>query len=213
MTAALFHQEYLQTIAPDGHAAIGYDQEWYGLLWRRRAGCGPTTAANMLTYLHRAGQLILPDVADPSMPEGLMDLCWNYITPTMWGLNTTGLFRDGADRLLASIGSLLRSQVLDVDKDERLRPTAGETAVFIEKGLAANSPVAFLNLSNGAVEHLDAWHWVTVLGLERQGANVVLRLLDNTNILSVDLALWLRTTTRGGGFVYLALPGEAESTS
>jgi hypothetical protein len=31
-----------------------------------------------------------------------------------------------------------------------------------------------------------------------------LHILDNTVQLRVDLPLWLATTTRGGGFVYLA---------
>lgn len=212
MTAALLHLPYLNTVAPSGSDAIGHDQEWYGLLWRRRAGCGPTTAANLLTYMHRAGLLVLPDTADPATPEHLMDFCWNYVTPTMWGLNTTQLFRDGADRLLQSIGSRLRSQVLDVNKEERLRPTPAQAAAFIEKGLAAHSPVAFLNLSNGEVRHLDAWHWVTVLGVDHTGEDITLRVLDNTQLLEVDLPLWLRTTTRGGGFVYLALPESADST-
>lgn len=206
MTQALAHPEYLNTINPEGQPAIGFDQEWYGLLWRRRAGCGPTTTANLLTYLHRAGLLILPDAADPSNHENLMDFCWHYVTPTMWGLNTTQLFRDGADRLLTTIGSPLRSAVLNVDKDQDKRPTVAQAAAFIADGLAAHSPVAFLNLSNGEVHHLDAWHWVTVLAMHGNAEDVILDVLDNTQQLQVDLGLWLRTTTRGGGFVYLAAP-------
>lgn len=209
MTAALLQPDHLRIVAPDGSQQVGFDQDWYRLLWRRRAGCGPTTAANLFTYLHRAGALILPDAFDPSSPEELLDFYWEYVTPTMWGLNSTALFRDGADRLLDSIGSRLRSQVLDVDKDAALRPTPAQAAAFIKAGLDADSPVAFLNLSNGQVAHLDSWHWVTILAMEQAGETVTLHVLDNTQRFDVDLPLWLRTTTRGGGFVYLANPAQA----
>jgi hypothetical protein len=203
MTTMLLHLDYLHVHAPDGHETFGFDQEWYGQLWRRRAGCGPTTVANLLTYLHRAGQLILPDAIDPAKPLELMNFCWNYVTPTMRGLNTPQLFRDGANRLLKAIGSKLRAHMLVVDKDASLRPTAAQTAAFVRAGLAAQSPVAFLNLCNGQEQQLDAWHWVTVLGMEESNT-CTLHILDNTVQLRVDLPLWLATTTRGGGFVYLA---------
>lgn len=210
MTETLCRPDSLLIAAPDGRKTLGCDQEWYALLWRRRAGCGPATAANLLTYLHRAGRLALPDGMGPEHPLALLDFCWDHITPTMRGLNTTRLFREGMDGLLARIGSPLRCRVLDVPAQAGARPGAAQAAAFSAQGLAAGCPVAFLNLSNGDVAELDEWHWVTVLGLDDAQGFVKLDILDNTHRLRIGLDRWLATTARGGGFVYLTGPGCGE---
>ena len=51
MPYKLSHPEYLTLTGPDGTRYRGGDQEWYHDLWQRRAGCGPTTAAALLSYL------------------------------------------------------------------------------------------------------------------------------------------------------------------
>ena len=54
MPYKLSHPEYLTLTGPDGTRYRGGDQEWYHDLWQRRAGCGPTTAAALLSYLAQA---------------------------------------------------------------------------------------------------------------------------------------------------------------
>jgi hypothetical protein len=64
--------------------------------------------------------------------------------------------------------------------------------------------VAFLNLCNGSEKKLDRWHWVTLISLEyaEGGERVFADILDAGIIKRIDLALWYKTTTLGGGFVY-----------
>ena len=51
MPHSLTHPERLTITGPQGETYQGGDQEWYRDLWQRRAGCGPTTAAALLSYL------------------------------------------------------------------------------------------------------------------------------------------------------------------
>lgn len=52
---------------------------------------------------------------------------------------------------------------------------------------------------------LDRWHWVTIIALEytKNGDHALVSILDNGEIIDIDLALWYKTTTKGGGFVYI----------
>jgi hypothetical protein len=69
--------------------------------------------------------------------------------------------------------------------------------------LRNDTPVAFLNLNNGAEKQLYSWHWVTIISLEYEedGNTAFADILDEGLIKKIDLAGWFRTTTLGGGFV------------
>ncbi len=43
---------------------------------------------------------------------------------------------------------------------------------------------------------------MTVVGLSGSGEREVLDIYDNGNNIKVNLSQWLKSTTRGGGFVY-----------
>ena len=75
---------------------------------------------------------------------------------------------------------------------------------FVQGGLDADCPVAFLNLSSGQTVGLDSWHWVTITGL--QGEQVII--LDSGRVFSINLYVWYKTTTMRGGFVRLRVPEE-----
>jgi hypothetical protein len=70
-----------------------------------------------------------------------------------------------------------------------------------------DTPVAFLNLCNGEENKLEAWHWVTVIALEFSDINesVYLKILDESQVKTINLKLWYETTVLGGGFVFFAL--------
>ncbi len=91
---------------------------------------------------------------------------------------------------------------LDIPKNRFQRPELSAVSEFLENSLSKDLPVAFLNLDNGDEKRLDSWHWVTVIALdyERDGAAAV-KILDEGRIKQIDLALWLQTTSLGGGFV------------
>ena len=140
-----------------------------------------------------------------------MEEAWEYVTPGMEGMPSTRMFRDGFVRYAASKGFSVVPYNLEVSDDASLRPDVPAVLRFIEEGLSADAPVAFLNLCNGNVENLDRWHWVTIVALSgsaNSGQGIV-TVLDEGEVLEIDVALWAETTKRGGGFVYF-LEGEAD---
>ena len=122
----------------------GADQDWFSSVWRRKAGCGPTTASNILRYMKDRAFLTRAGGNKQEM-QGLMEWVWEYVTPGVFGLNSTELFREGMDKLLNELNSPLRCRVLDVPADERERPSIQRTADFFRQAFLADSPIAFLN--------------------------------------------------------------------
>ncbi len=183
---------------------FGADQDWFRGFWQRKAGCGPCTGANILLYLFRQGRVRLDEGADDR--KGflkLMEQSWGYLTPGMMGLNSPFMMQKGLDAYFEERGSAFRAKAIEVPAQNDERPSLAQAEEFIRKGLAADSPVAFLNLSNGDIPHLESWHWVTVIGIEGEGDRADLLIYDNGNQIRVNLYTWLHSTKRGGGFVYV----------
>ena len=180
----------------------GADQDWFSTVWRRKAGCGPTTASNILRYMKE--RAFLPKAGGTRQEmQGLMEWVWGYVTPGVFGLNSTELFREGMDKLLSELKSPLRCRVLDVSADARERPSVQRTAEFFRQAFEADSPIAFLNLDHGALSGLESWHWVSLIAMDHEGDKLTATAADNGQLLKLDIGLWLETTRRSGGFVYL----------
>lgn len=199
MTTSIKRPEGFLIPLPGGGSQHGVDQEWYARHWQRTAGCGPCTASNILRYYRDRLTLPLP-AEDKAQMQRLMAWVWEYIRPGMMGLNTTARYQQGMDSLLQAIDSPMRTRTLDIDAARDSRPSAGQVADFLREALAADQPVAFLNLSNGALKNLENWHWVTIIGLDESGGRLQASAVDNGRLLDLDMDTWLDTTTRGGGF-------------
>ncbi|SMC79939.1 hypothetical protein [Papillibacter cinnamivorans] len=180
----------------------GCNQEWYRTKWQRLSGCGPSTFANILRYLDTKNDCA-PTSLSRKRWEGFMEECWRFVTPTLKGVNTTELFRDGVLAYVRDKGLTLRTEALDIPKKAAFRPAFPEVLRFLEEALEKDTPVAFLNLHNGEEKRLDAWHWVTLISLEYEadGSAALAKILDESIVKEVDLRLWYDTTTLGGGFV------------
>ena len=77
-----------------------------------------------------------------------------------------------------------------------------QCAAFLRSALSADTPVAWLNLHHGEVEHLDDWHWVTIIALEeRSDGTLLCTYLDSGRERTADFRLWFQTTKLGGGLV------------
>lgn len=186
----------------------GADQEWYGEELQRKAGCGPTCAATLLCYLalSRPQWRALYPAQSCGQKEflALMNEVWNHVTPGRMGVNTNFLFTKGVKSYGAEKGLKLPVRELDIPMLKMARPSIDQCAAFLRAGLTADCPVAFLNLSAGAVEGLDDWHWVTIVAMEEHSSGPLLcTILDGGRELTVDFRLWFNTTKRGGGLVYL----------
>ncbi|MDR1134622.1 MAG: hypothetical protein LBL49_00350 [Clostridiales Family XIII bacterium] len=198
----------------------GFDQEWYGFWWRRLAGCGPTTVSNMLLYEFGRGggvdEIAAPPRSAPiaalerSEVLAFMNRTWKHVTPGKGGINTTQKLVNGIESYAYAAGFKPCTESLDVPEGMTLRPRLEAAAEFIEESVKRDRPVAFLNLDNGSEKQLDKWHWVTIIAIEYieyeesslgKRTEIILDVLDNCNIISVNLGSWLKTSVKGGGFV------------
>lgn len=166
------------------------------------AGCGPTTACNLLHYINSGNPEDLPKCKADLV--SFMDEIWDYVTPTLQGVSSTKLFYDGVLTYARQKGLDISCSFLDIPHQADLRPAFSNVIEFLKTALSQDVPVAFLNLCNGDEEKLYGWHWVTLISLdyEEDGSSAYVDIMDEGKIIKIDLALWYKTTKRGGGFVY-----------
>ncbi len=191
---------------------FGCSQEWYTTEWQRRAGCGPTTASNIILYMTKKQNFTLSDQKYGSKEEclSLMNEVWQYVTPSNRGMPTTKMFYECIIEYVKSKGLNYSYNCIDIPEEADQRPGFRELLGFIEQALTNDAPIAFLNLCNGDEKNLDRWHWVTLISLDyaEDLSSAFICILDEGMIKSIDLVLWYKTTILGGGFVYLTGSGK-----
>ena len=208
MNSTIRHPEYFQIFSEDESKTLfGCDQEWYRSHWQRISGCGPTAASNLMYYITRSKQA----ASDVNMTNNkgkclaLMEKVWGYVTPTQQGVDTTKRFVDSLGLYLEELHLKADLHVLNIAEDIQNRPTNEDVVTFLDQAMRNDAPIAFLNLCNGDEIALEEWHWVTIIALEYSdtASQVYVEIIDESKIKRINLALWLSTTTRGGGFVYI----------
>ncbi len=184
----------------------GCDQDWFPQQRQRYSGCGPTSAAVLVSYLastHEDYSALYPSRSNrrDDIVE-LMEETWQYITPGNMGVNSAKYYADGLRSFLRDRGSALTVEELEILGPREARPTLDDCTGFIRAGLEADAPVPWLVLDPGGESRLDEWHWITIFAMEESGdGNVACSYLDSGEERTADFRLWLETTGLGGGLV------------
>lgn len=181
---------------------FGFNQEWYKSKWQRLAGCGPTAASSLIYYgLHSDQKL------EKNKALEIMETVWDYVTPGMGGVYKRSMFTGGLQRYFDKHEIKATIESIEITKNKKTRMSLIDTVNFLENGLNNNALIAFLNLDNGDEEKLDQWHWVVVSGIDvhENHSQVFINIIDDGKLFAIDLDLWLRTTKKGGAFVYFTL--------
>lgn len=198
--------ENIHVVDQSGFEYFGCDQNWYESAWQQMSGCGPSTAATLLLYLQKSGQIDLPiHVMQQKDCRLLMDEVWSHVTPTEDGIYLIEQFCSGIQRFASSQAITLECHTLGIPERKNQRPELAEAVTFIINGLAQNSPIAFLNLCNGEVDNLEEWHWVTIVALEtdENQEQVLVTIFDGDKSETIDFKRWLQTTDDGGALIFL----------
>lgn len=202
----LLNPGLLEVKAPHGGIFMGGSQHWFDDSWKRTSGCGPTAASGIMWYLarsHKINTLCETGGADRSSFLKLMNTMFDYITPSMMGVNSTAIFTDGIVRYGNSRKIKLQTRVLDIHPALLNRPSRESLRDYILESLRADSPLAFLNLSNGSLANLNSWHWVMIIAL--QPDSMMATICDQGFTKEINLGEWLKTTLMGGGFASVCL--------
>ena len=183
----------------------GGSQLWYPTRQTRISGCGPTAASNLLWYLaasrpESCAALFGGNARRQEEMLQLMTEVRQYVTPGIFGIARASRLAEGAVRLGAAKGTALRARVLTIPPRPLKRPSEEEVFAFLRAAFSRDLPVAFLNLSNGGLENLSRWHWVTLISVD---SRLQAEMYDQTDRSVVDLAAWRARSFLGGGFVAL----------
>jgi hypothetical protein len=208
MNISIAHPELLNiTDEKTGQVFFGGDQAWYAEERARRAGCGPTSAANIVAYLALTRPGLKTLYGDDTMTVSAftrhMEDLYKFVTPRNMGLNRTELFTEGTVDFAHSRGVSLTPHVFGVASNMvRNRASTDELAEFVKAGLAADCPLGFLNLTRGRVSNLHSWHWITITAAQIAEGKLLAEASDEGNRMSFDLRLWYLSTRLRGGLVY-----------
>ena len=193
MIITLSKPSTLNILDQNGKMHVGGSQAWYVDNWRRKSGCGPVAASNLIWYA-TGGQ------GGISRYIELMNEMFTFITPGMLGIHNSAIFSDGIKSYGTEHGRQIISQVLDISLLTRKRPNPDMVSQFIRAALDSDAPVAFLNNSNGSLNNLESWHWVTVIAFNTDTMHA--EASDYGKISKIDILRWLKTSLLGGTFVY-----------
>lgn len=188
----------------------GCDQNWFADHWQRQAGCGPCTAATILYYLARSRSLLdhlytASSHAKEDFTHFMTDI-WHYVTPGKMGVNEASILADGVTQYAAHHNVILHSSICQVQTRRKHRVSFADFVDFIRLGLDSDCPVAFLNLSNGKLNNLDSWHWVTITGLLSDSSPVIQAIIaDSGERKIIDLGQWYQTSWLGGAAVWFTI--------
>ena len=104
MSAILFPEAMCLVEPVSGQVSWGANQLWYGDLWQRKAGCGPSAAASLIFY-QKQKQRLLQRKPLLSSRQCLLDQMmemWNYIQPGPGGVNRVSQFTEGLEKYRAA---------------------------------------------------------------------------------------------------------------
>jgi hypothetical protein len=189
--------------------AFGCDQDWYAEHWMRQAGCGPCTAATILYYLARSRSFLdhlytASSHAKEDFTHFMTDI-WHYVTPGTMGVNEASILAEGVTAYAANHNIVLRAEICKVPSRQKRQDDFIGFRDFISNGLENDCPIAFLNLSNGKLENLDSWHWVTITGLQSDGLSDQAIIADSGERKVIDLDRWYQTSFLGGAAVWFTV--------
>lgn len=208
MTVSVMHPEILNIEdEASGLKTFGGDQDWYFDEWHRRAGCGPTGAANVTAYLaltrpSRRSLYAGEDMRKSAFSAHMEDV-YKFVTPGNMGLNRLEMFTEGVEAFARSRGLSLRAHAFEVHGNmHRGRPEVRELTEFVRAGLERDCPVAFLNLTKGRVKNLQGWHWITITAADLSDSHLTATASDEGRQIEFDLRLWYLSTRMRGGLAY-----------
>lgn len=192
-------------VKKDGKFSYGYNQEWYSDDWKQLAGCGPTTATQLISYIRfKEGLEDVSHAGDGELALQRMEEVWNYVKPRFGGgLYKTHWMSRGLDAYMKDAQMPFQAEMLPIYPLRGNHYDLATVVEFIKKGLEADSPIAFLNRHRGKEEGLSTWHWVPIISMEVSSGDVRCKVYDEEIERVFSLKRWLKDNLLGGGFAYL----------
>jgi hypothetical protein len=207
MVISIKNPQHFNITDSSGRTTYGGDQEWYIKNWHQRAGCGPTSATNLIAYLAltNSNKRFLYDykTVDKQNFSYQMETLFNYVTPGAMGVNHIEMFINGMKTYSEDREIPIQVHSFSVDKKTLKSRNRTDLIDFIKKGLSNDCPLAFLALSRGKESRMQNWHWITITSVDIMDDAIIATASDEGRIRHFDLQLWYETTKMHGGLIYI----------
>ncbi|MBN2899751.1 MAG: hypothetical protein JXO44_13360 [Clostridia bacterium] len=209
MNWQLKYPDYLLIPSTDSKTHFfGGNQSWFSRYWQKEAGCGPTCAATILSYLSRSKpefeNLYQYDHYNRKAFIKHMDQVYRYVTPGIWGIHKTHVFINGVLDYAASLGFHLIVHSLILHPKTLNERSTDTLLSFVEEAFNCDSPIAFLNLDVGEAKRLQPWHWITITRVYLEDGQVMADASDEGVKRTFNLGLWYLTAKKHGGLIYFS---------
>jgi hypothetical protein len=149
----------------DMSKGYGGNQEWFHQNWKRQAGCGSTSGANLAAYYASADtrmtDLYKGNYTNFSQKEYLqaMEEMFGYMKPGIFGYPYIHKFSKQFVKFCDERGVRMKATVL------KKYHSAQEAFQFVKDNIDAGQPIALLVLFHRAKQLVDDnWHWMTITG-------------------------------------------------
>lgn len=143
----------------------GGNQEWFHQNWKRQAGCGSTSGANLAAYYasidNRMIELYKGNHSNFSKSEYLqaMEEMFQYMKPGILGYPFIHKFSKQFVKFCKERGVRMEATIL------KKYHTSQEAFQFVKHSIDAGQPIALLVLFHRAMQlRQDNWHWMTITG-------------------------------------------------
>lgn len=203
----LKYPDYLTvTIEGKKKTAFGGNQSWYKRYWQKEAGCGPTCAATLLSYMSQSDpkhkNLYNSDTLHQHDFLKHMNQVYRYVTPGILGIHKTHRFINGVLDYASQHGTVLTVHSLITSPKTLQQRRLDVLEAFVLEAFKSDSPIAFLNLDVGEAKRLQPWHWITITSVDISGDTIMATASDEGNPHTFNLGLWYQTTPKHGGLIY-----------
>jgi len=175
-------------------AFYGFNQEWYSSKWKKTAGCGPTIASSIYLYLSFFSENQTKKECIP-----LQEMLWSYVKPSIFGISTIVEFKNKFEKFTNEHEPSITFKMFEVLKKKDNNKQ--EFINFIMDEINNNHPIAFLNRDNGNQKNLDRWHWTIIVGYEKLEDELMVDVIDNGDLITINSSQWYDSTRLGGGCV------------
>jgi hypothetical protein len=149
----------------DKSKGYGGNQEWFHQNWKRQAGCGSTSGANLAAYYasidNRMIELYKGNRSNFSKREYLqaMEEMFRYMKPGILGYPFIHKFSKQFVKFCEERGVRMEATIL------KKYHTTQEAFQFVKDSIDVGQPIALLVLFHRAKQLIqDNWHWMTITG-------------------------------------------------
>jgi hypothetical protein len=200
--------DFLEIQDAEKNLFVGANQYWFKNKFHAISGCGPTTAAEILTYIAFKNKPALSHLYDYDINHlykedfvAYMTSVREFVKPGIKGLTDIDYFNHQLISFAKGKGVALSSKIIMANEDK--------TRAFeeIKTAIDAGYPLAMLILRNPHDEIDEyTWHWMNIIGYDQSSLSIQISTYGKTHRLDFN-KVWVSNPKYISEFVWFKPAG------